>query len=44
VNGVGYGLTLLGRRVRTVETGRVRNYLAIMVVGIVLIVILVEVL
>jgi len=44
VNGVGYGLTLLGRRVRTVETGRVRNYLAIMIVGIVLIVVLVEVL
>ncbi|MEM0321140.1 MAG: NADH-quinone oxidoreductase subunit L [Thermoprotei archaeon] len=42
VNGVGYGLTLLGRRVRTIETGRVRNYLALIIIGIVVIIVLVE--
>jgi len=44
INGVGYGLTAVGRRVRNIETGRVRNYLAVIVVGLVIILVLLGVL
>ncbi len=44
VNGVGQALTFLGRNIRGIETGRVRNYAALTVVGILVIILLIEVL
>jgi NADH-quinone oxidoreductase subunit L len=44
VNGIGLGLVGFGKRLRTIETGSVRNYVAAMILGIVLIILLLEVL
>jgi NADH-quinone oxidoreductase subunit L len=44
VNGIGVGLVGFGKRLRAIETGNVRNYVAAMILGIVLIILLLEVL
>ncbi len=44
VNGIGRSLVKLGRDFRSMETGEIRNYVAVMVIGAVLLILLFEVL